>query len=360
MNAATWNPLHGVLLCRPGIALLLLLLPFVADAHRLSPAYFGLTQTSVGTFNAQWKVSIPGGLADVLEPRVPNGCAVEGAVRTYIVDDARIQHAQIRCDGPLAGREFAVGGLAATATDVLLRVDYLDGSAFTHRLVPGAPAVVIPDAPGALEVIRTYVVLGIEHILLGIDHLLFVLALVLLVNGIRRLVATVTAFTVAHSITLGAATLGFVNVPGAPVEATIALSILFLATELARQRTPAGRLANDRVGENGLNGARRAADSLAARFPWFVAFSFGLLHGFGFAGALMEVGLPQQAIPLALLFFNVGVEIGQLAFIAAVLAGAWLLRRAAITAPVWAPRATAYVIGSVAAFWVFERTLLAF
>jgi hypothetical protein len=255
-------------------------------------------------------------------------------VRTYVIADARVQHAELVCSTPLTGRVFTVNGLELTATDVLLRVDNLDGKSFTHRLVPEAPSVVIPERPGALEVAATYLVLGVEHILLGIDHLLFVLALLLLVRGIGRLIATITAFTVAHSITLAAATLGFVNVPSAPIEATIALSILFVATELARGQF-----------------------TLTMRLPWLVAFTFGLLHGFGFAGALSEVGLPTHAIPLALLFFNVGVELGQLAFIAVVLTGAWALRRVALEPPAWAPRLTAYVIGSVAAFWVFERTL---
>jgi HupE/UreJ protein len=168
----------------------------------------------------------------------------------------------------------------------------------------------------------------------------------LLVRGIGRLVATVTAFTLAHSVTLAAATLGFVHVPAAPVEATIALSILFLASELARQ--PFASSSAD------------ARADLTTRFPWLVAFSFGLLHGFGFAGALSEVGVPQKAVPLALLFFNVGVEIGQLAFIAAVLAIGWSVRRAAIRAPAWWPRAAAYGIGSVAAFWVVQRTAAIF
>jgi hydrogenase/urease accessory protein HupE len=208
---------------------------------------------------------------------------------------------------------------------------------------------VIPKRPSSLEVIRTYTVLGVEHILLGIDHLLFVLALLLLVRGVGRLVATVTAFTVAHSITLGAATLGFVHVPSAPVEAVIALSILFLASELARRRLAPASAA-----------AQGDAADLTARFPWIVAFSFGLLHGFGFAGALSEVGMPAQAVPLALLFFNVGVEIGQLSFIAAVFAMGWLIRSAAVRAPDWWPRAAAYGIGSVAAFWVVQRTLAIF
>ncbi len=183
--------------------------------------------------------------------------------------------------------------------------------------------------------------LGVEHILLGVDHLLFVLALLLLVRGVRRLVATVTAFTVAHSITLGAATLGFVHVPPAPVEAVIALSILFLASELARRR----------AGGN--------AD-LTERFPWVVAFSFGLLHGFGFAGALSEVGVPAQAVPLALLFFNVGVELGQLLFIAAVFGLGWLARASALRVPSGWQRAAAYGIGCVAAFWVVQRTVAIF
>jgi hydrogenase/urease accessory protein HupE len=330
----------------PGL-LLLLCFADAALAHRLSPAFFGLNEIEADVYSAQWKVSVPGGLADTLEPQIPTGCAVDGAVRSYIVDDARLMHARIACDGPLPGRSFTVDGLALTDTDVLLRVDYLDGGSFTHRLVPEAPTVVIPEQPGALEVVRTYLVLGVEHILLGIDHLLFVLALLLLVKGWGRLVATITAFTLAHSITLAAATLGLVQVPSAPVEATIALSILFLATELARRRS--------------LEPAAAAAmtASLAARFPWVVAFTFGLLHGFGFAGALSEIGLPADAIPLALLFFNLGVESGQLLFVAAVLGTGWLLRRATIALPDWAPQTTAYVIGSVSAYWVFERTILA-
>jgi hydrogenase/urease accessory protein HupE len=326
---------------RAGLAVLAVLgaLCTPALAHRLSPGYFGMAEFADGRYEVQWKVSISGGLVDVLEPQVPLGCTVDGTVRSYVVDDARIQHAVFECDGSLRGREVGVKGLDVTATDVLVRVDYLDGTSFTHRLVPESPSVIVPEQPGQLEVIGTYLVLGVEHILLGVDHLLFVLALLLIVRGLRRLVATITAFTVAHSITLAAATLGFVHVPSAPVEATIALSILFLATELARRRS----------------GQADEGASLTLRFPWVVAFTFGLLHGFGFAGALSEVGLPDRAIPLALLFFNVGVEIGQLAFVAAVLLAGRAVRRT----PAWAYQATAYVIGSVAAYWVFERTIAA-
>jgi hydrogenase/urease accessory protein HupE len=312
-----------------------------AVAHRLSPAYFGLTETAQNTFDVQWKVSISGGLAAVLEPRVPDGCSLTEGVRTSVLDDVRLQHGALTCPDGLGGKTFTVDGLEQTQTDVLLRIDYLDGTASNQRLTPDAPAVTIAERPGALEIVSTYLVLGVEHILLGVDHLLFVLALLLLVNGIGRLVATVTAFTVAHSITLGAATLGLVHVPSAPVEAVIALSILFLASELARRR------AGD-------------ATSFAQRSPWVVAFTFGLLHGFGFAGALSEVGMPQQAVPLALLNFNVGVELGQLLFIAAVFGFAWLVRLSAVRLPAVWPRAVAYGVGSVAAFWVVERTIAVF
>jgi hypothetical protein len=328
-------------------ALAAALLAAPALAHRLSPAFFGLTETAPDVYAVQWKVSISGGLASALEPKVPQGCSLLGDVRTYVVnEDVRFQHGTMSCPGGIGGRELMIEGLELTQTDVLLRVDYLDGSSSNQRLTPTEPSVVIPARPSVLEVIRTYTVLGIGHILGGVDHLLFVLALLLLVRGLGRLIATVTAFTLAHSVTLAAATLGFVHVPSAPVEATIALSILFLASELARQPLPSAPSAG-------------RAD-LTARFPWLVAFSFGLLHGFGFAGALSEVGVPQKAVPLALLFFNVGVEIGQLLFIASVLSLAWLVRRAALRSPAWWPRAAAYGIGSVAAFWLVQRTAAIF
>jgi hypothetical protein len=333
-RAANWLAVLAALVCAAPVL-----------AHRLSPAFFGLIETAPNTFDVQWKVSISGGLAAVLEPQIPDGCALTEEVRTYVIDDIRVQHGALACPGGVGGKVFTVNGLAQTQTDVLLRVDYLDGTASNQRLTPDAPTVTIPERPSAVEVVRTYTVLGVEHILLGIDHLLFVLALLLLVNGVGRLVATVTAFTVAHSITLGAATLGYVRVPSAPVEAVIALSILFLASELARQR---------------IGGSARDAANLTRRFPWIVAFAFGLLHGFGFAGALSEVGVPQQAVPLALLFFNVGVELGQLLFIAAVFGFAWLVRLATVRVPAVWPRAVAYVIGSVSAFWVVERTIAVF
>ncbi len=311
-----------------------------AHAHEFSPGFLGFAQIAEDSFTVQWKVSLSGGLAEALTPQLPEECEFVGPVHAYVMGDARVQQRDLRCDAGLAGRSVAIAGLAGTLTDVLLRVDYLDGSSITRLLTPANPSTTIPEAQGIIAVITTYLGLGTEHILIGVDHLLFVLALLLLVNNLRRLIITVTAFTVAHSITLGAATLGLVRVPQAPVEAVIALSILFLASELGRQHV---------AGE-----ARRG---LAVEFPWVVAFVFGLLHGFGFAGALTEVGLPAKALPLALLFFNLGVEVGQLIFIFAVLGVAWLWRRTRLpTPPVWR-LAAAYGMGSVAVFWVFDRTL---
>jgi len=218
---------------------------------------------------------------------------------------------------------------------VLVRIERLDGTTQVGRVTPDAPDFVVTAAASSAEVALTYLKLGVEHILLGIDHLLFVLALLILVQGTHKLIVTITAFTVAHSITLAGASLGFLSVPGAPVEACIALSIVFVAAEIVH-------------GRNGQPG-------LTARRPWIVAFAFGLLHGFGFASALHEVGLPQTDIPLALLFFNVGVEVGQLIFIAAVLAVIALARRIPVSLPAWVWRVPPYAIGAVASFWLIER-----
>ncbi|MDX1374166.1 MAG: HupE/UreJ family protein, partial [Burkholderiales bacterium] len=223
----------------------------------------------------------------------------------------------------------------STMTDTLARIEFADGTTWLQRLTPQAPAALIPARPSAWSVAGTYLGLGVEHILLGIDHLLFVLALLLLTRGTWRLVKTVTAFTVAHSITLALAALGVVHVPQAPVEAVIALSIVFVAAEILRAR--AGR------------------EGIAARAPWIVAFAFGLLHGFGFAGALAQTGLPEGHIPLALLFFNLGVEAGQLLFIAAVLSAIALIRNVRFTLPRWSASVTPYAIGSLAMFWVIQR-----
>ncbi len=310
-----------------------------ALAHEVRPAYLELRQTDAENYAALWKVPGRGDLRLGLDVELPNNCATVGQAHDSMIDSAFSERWITRCAGGLTGRTIHVSGLSATVVDVLVRLERLDGTTQITRLTAAGPSLVVEAAPGALEVARTYLVLGIEHILLGIDHLLFVLALLILVKGTRRLIWTVTAFTLAHSLTLAGATLGFVHVPGPPVEAAIALSIAFVAAEII----------NSREGKAGLT----------ERFPWVVAFTFGLLHGFGFASALSEVGLPQSAIPVALLFFNVGVEIGQLAFIALVFAVIGLarqvMRRISTPAPAWSWRIAPYAIGSVAAFWIIQR-----
>jgi hypothetical protein len=218
---------------------------------------------------------------------------------------------------------------------VLVRVERLDGSEQVTRLASSSPAFIVEAAPHRMEVARTYLLLGIEHILTGVDHLLFVSGLLLLVTGFRRLLLTVSAFTLSHTVTLSLATLGFVHVPPAPVEAVIALSILFVAYEVLRKN------ANP--------------DGLAQRKPWLVAFSFGLLHGLGFAGGLSAAGLPVAHIPLALGFFSAGVEVGHFSFVAVVVLLIAAIRQWTIRLPTWSWRLPPYAIGGVAAYWLIVR-----
>jgi hydrogenase/urease accessory protein HupE len=327
-------------------AVLAVLLAQPALSDELRPGYLEMRQTSPGTYNLLFKIPARGeDLRLAIYVKLPEGTQDVGLPRASFSDGAYVERRSIRRDGGLAAQAVSIEGLSATSTDVLVRVESLEGAIQTERLSPTKTSFIVQAVPSAGEVAATYLRLGVEHILFGFDHLLFVLALVILVRDWRRVAVTVTAFTIAHSVTLAAATLGFVNVPGPPVEATIALSIMLVSAEI-------------------LN-ARRGKPSLTARLPWLVAFCFGLLHGFGFAGALAEVGLPQHAIPVALLFFNVGVEIGQLIFVAAVLSLIWLLRHTAsrLLEPVIMQRTfdrldvtVGYVIGVVAAYWLVERT----
>jgi hydrogenase/urease accessory protein HupE len=305
-------------------------------AHEVRPAYLELRQTGAETYDALWKVPARGeNMRLSLQVEFPSDTINLTTPRTSFANEASTERWSVRRPNGLTDGVIRIVGLAATMTDVLVRVEGLGGTSQVMRLTPSTPSFVVKAAPGALEVTRTYLMLGIEHIGFGIDHLLFVLALLIITNGTMRLIKTVTAFTVAHSITLALATLGFVHVPSKPVEATIALSIVFVAFEIVRRRE----------GQNGIT----------SRAPWIVAFTFGLLHGFGFAGALSEVGLPQNHIPSALFFFNVGVELGQIAFIAVVLGGIALVRRIPLRLPRWAELIPPYAIGSVAMFWVVQR-----
>ena len=323
------------------------LYPATAFAHEVRPAYLELRQSDAESYEVLWKVPALGdNLRLGLQVELPPDAQGTGVPRMEFGNGASIQRWSIRRHGGLTGARIGIAGLAATSTDVLVRLERLDGTTQVLRLTPAAPSFVVEAAPGRLEVASTYLRLGIEHILSGFDHLLFVLALLILVKSPGRLLWTITAFTVAHSLTLALATFDLVRLPAPPVEATIALSIVFVASEIIHRQ--------------------QGRSSLTQRWPWAVAFCFGLLHGLGFAGALAAIGLPQNAIPLALLFFNAGVELGQLLFIAGVLlalAGARFMlsavgRRA--IAPAWhaaTERVAAYAIGSVAAFWLIDRSL---
>jgi hydrogenase/urease accessory protein HupE len=320
---------------RWGCALLWLALAVPAAAHEVRPAYLELRETAPDRYAASFRVPAIGDMRLRLRAELPTACAEREPRAIYATPGAFTERWTIACTGGLAGREVRIDGLEATLTDVLVRIERADGGTQLARLTPSAPAFVVPATPSSLQLARTYALLGVEHILLGVDHLLFVLALLIVVRGARRLVGTITAFTLAHSLTLAGATLGLVHVPQQPVEAVIALSIMFVAGEIAH--------------------ARAGAPGLTARAPWLVAFAFGLLHGLGFAGALREVGLPEQAIPLALLFFNLGVELGQLAFVVAALAAVALARRVVAAQLHWAEPLAAYGIGGTAAYWAIER-----
>ena len=308
-----------------------------ADAHEARPAYMQVTEIAPQRYEILWRTPVLSGMRLPVVLRFPENArnVTEPVLRELA--DSLVERRIIEAIGSLTGTRIDIVGLQATITDALVRVQMLDGTYSTTLVRPSKPWIEIATSRSSLQVATSYLMHGIEHILFGYDHLLFVLALILIVRRGRVLLITVTAFTIAHSITLSLATLGVVRVPGPPVEATIALSILLLACEIIR--------------------TDRGQPSLTAQWPWLVAFSFGLLHGFGFAGALTEIGLPQDDIPLALFAFNVGVEIGQLVFIAAVLVA---LRCAQwIRFPVFveshARPVTTYAIGIMAAYWFIER-----
>lgn len=319
------------------ILLLLLSFTFPVMADEIRPGYLELNTTDGLVYSVKWKVPMKGDLVLSLNPALPDSCVERIPPSSMKSGGAMITRWSLTCSAGIYNEQIRIVGLENTMTDVLVRVVHQDGVTQMVRLTPSETAFEVAAETTNLDVIRVYTALGIEHILLGVDHLLFVFALLLIVNGWRRLIGTITAFTLAHSITLAAATMGYVHVPQAPVEAVIALSILFLATEIIHNR--------------------QGRPGLAKRFPWLVAFIFGLLHGFGFAGALAEIGLPQQSIPLALLFFNVGVELGQLLFVAIVVAAGWVLKKLLAQKVLNGGEvAASYLIGSLSAFWLIERT----
>ena len=310
----------------------------IVEAHRLEPAYLEISEQGAGKFNILWKRPFVGSRPMSIYPKLPASCSNITEPTVQPSQRAYIERWLVDCgEMGMTNKEIVIDGLSSTTTDTLLRVQLANGSMHTAVLRPESPSFVIPLEPSKSKVAGSYLLLGIEHILGGFDHLLFVLGLLLIVRSTSLLIKTITAFTLAHSVTLAMAALGFVHVPQTPVEAVIALSILFLATELSKQH--------------------RGEIGLTSRLPWIVALCFGLLHGFGFAGALTEIGLPQGDIPLALLFFNIGVEVGQIMFVAGVLCVTWMIKKVQFRWPVWTEQVPAYSIGSLAAFWFIQRTV---
>jgi len=250
--------------------------------------------------------------------------------------DSRLERRSVDA-GPtgLAGRRIEFPGLQLTITDVLIRAELLDGRTWTAIARPSQPWIEIPASQTVWGTVGTYAVPGLRHILFGADHMLFVLGLLLIVRDRWMLLKTVTAFTLAHSITLAVATLGYAELPVAPLNAAIALSILFLGPEIVR--------------------SWRGESSFTIRHPWVVAFAFGLLHGFGFASALTGAGLPRSDLPLALVSFNVGVELGQLGFVGLVLALEGAFGALEVRWPRWVQALPGYTVGSLGAFWTLQR-----
>jgi hydrogenase/urease accessory protein HupE len=317
------------------VAIVVLLISAHATAHEVRPAYLELQEDEAGAFAVLWKTPMRGEFQLSLAPEFSIESEALTPITFQVVENAAVQTWKLRFAEPLPGSTIRIAGLTGTMTDALVRVAFADGTSWVQRLTPDQSSAEIPLRPNGWSVAATYLELGIEHILFGIDHLLFVLALLLITAGSWKLIKAITAFTVAHSITLGLATLGFVHVPSPPVEAIIALSIVLVASEIVR--------------------VQRGRTTFTAKSPWIVALTFGLLHGFGFAGALSDVGLPQGHIPAALLFFNVGVEAGQLMFVAAVVCLMAAIRRFRVQFPRWVEFVPPYAIGCVAMFWVIER-----
>lgn len=320
------------------LALVSMLWCTMLNAHALQPGYLELRALDETTWSVFWRKPDVQGKPMELDAVLPDTCSQRRGAEPLFDGAGWSTRWITTCTGGLSGGTIAIEGLENTRTDVLVRYELEPSVGQAWRLVPTAPSFVVPVSPGAWEVLRSYTYLGVEHILFGLDHLLFVLALLFLIRDLRTLIGAITAFTVSHSFTLGAAALGWLNIPGPPVEAIIALSIMFVASEVLH-RDP---------------GKQR----LSERAPWLVSFGFGLVHGLGFGGALSEIGLPQSEVVLALLAFNIGVEIGQLLFVAACLFAKSLLHR--LIGPDWArpyEKLAVYCIGCMAAFWFVERVV---
>jgi hydrogenase/urease accessory protein HupE len=312
-----------------------------ASGHEIRPALLNIVEQKPGWYEVTWKIPVMPGYEVDISPVLPASLAAYGPPASHDLPGATVHYSTYQAtEGNLAGETISIDGLSATQIDVMVRINFADGTSQSAILRPMSPSFTVP-APGTTgEIAWVYLRLGVEHILQGIDHLLFVLGLLLIVSRRWMLLKTITAFTVAHSITLAIATLGYASAPGPPLNAAIALSILFLGPEIVR--------------------VWRGQTSFTIRHPWVVAFAFGLLHGFGFASGLSTNGLPSSEIPVALLLFNVGVEIGQLFFVLVILMLERSFRVLEIRWPRWAEAIPAYSVGGLGAFWTIQRLAIMF
>lgn len=317
----------------------ILLLTCAAQAHESRPAYLEINETAPGTFSVLWRTPVLAGRPLPVALKLPDNLKNLKEPITQELADSLVERRSVIAgpEGP-AGARIEFPGLQLTITDVLVRIRRLDGRDTTTIIRPSQPWVEIAATPGKLAIVDNYVLHGIQHILFGVDHLLFVLGLLLIVKDRWMLIKTITAFTVAHSLTLAIATLGYASAPMLPLNAAIALSILFLGPEIVR--------------------SWRGETSFTIRHPWVVAFIFGLIHGFGFASALTSAGLPRKDLPLALLSFNVGVEFGQVAFVLLIVLLERSFRQLLIRWPRWVEALPGYAVGSLGAFWTIQRTAI--
>jgi len=322
----------------PAVLFGFLLLRSALQAHELQPAYLELNQTGPETFHVLWKVPARDDLQRGIRPQWPENCRVTSDPIIAQAGTSYTERFTLSCPGGLEGKSIGIQGSMAALADVLVRLQRPDGTTQIARLTPSVRSFVVEAAPNRWGQAATFFRLGLEHILMGVDHLLFVMGLLLIVKDRWMLLKTITAFTVAHSITLAVATFGYASAPLPPLNAAIALSILFLGPEIIRQQ--------------------RGETSLTLRHPWVVAFAFGLLHGFGFASGLTSLGLSHAEIPAALLLFNVGVEAGQLFFVAIILLLERSFRLLEIRWQRWAEMLPAYTVGSLGAYWTVQRTVI--
>lgn len=306
-----------------------------AQAHEIRPAYLQIDQVDADTYDVVWRTPLMAGMRLPVVLGLPNGTRDVSEPMSLTRSDSIVERRRIEVAGGLEGQRIGLIGLDGTITDALVRISFQDGRQMTEIVRPSRPYVDVAASASWIDIARVYIVEGVWHILEGFDHLLFIFGLMLLVKDTSMLVKTITAFTIAHSITLAAATYGLVHVPSAPLEAAIAASILFLGVEIVK--------------------AQRGVYGFTAQRPWVVAFAFGLLHGIGFASGLSIIGLPSSAIPLALVSFNVGVEVGQLLFVAVILTCVFALTRLPIRWPRFAENLPVYLVGCLGAYWMIER-----